>query len=232
MSPESASARREAPLAHHFESYAQQKEASELGVWVFLVTEVMFFGGLFAIYTIYRWAYPAAFAEGSRHLDVELGAINTAVLLSSSLSMALAVRGAQTGKRKLTAALLILTVILGSVFLAIKGFEYHHKFTEGLIPGANFRDPASPGAPAHDLSTSAANGLQLYFMIYFAMTGLHAIHMIIGIVILAGLLVPVLRGRFSPLNYNWVEGAGLYWHFVDVVWIFLFPLLYLLGRHG
>jgi cytochrome c oxidase subunit 3 len=232
VSPDTTTSAREAPLAHHFETYAQQREAAALGIWVFLVTEVMFFGGLFTAYTIYRWAYPAAFAEASRHLNVELGAINTAVLLSSSLSMALAVRGAQTGKSKLTAVLLGLTIILGSVFLAIKGFEYHHKFVEGLIPGPHFRDPASPGAPAHDLSTSAANGLQLFFILYFAMTGLHAIHMIIGIAIIAGLIVPVLRGRFSPLNYNWIEGTGLYWHFVDVVWIFLFPLLYLLGRHG
>jgi cytochrome c oxidase subunit 3 len=232
VSPDSTTAHRDAPLAHHFETYAQQREASALGMWVFLVTEVMFFGGLFTAYTVYRWAYPAAFAEASRQLDVELGAINTAVLLSSSLTMALAVRGAQTGKRRLTAALLWLTIIFGSVFLAIKGFEYHHKFTEGLIPGPSFRDPASPGAPAHDLSTAAANGMQLFFILYFAMTGLHAIHMVIGIVLIAGLSVPVLRGRFSPLNYNWVEGTGLYWHFVDLVWIFLFPLLYLLGRHG
>lgn len=232
MSLNTTTPRTEAPLAHHFESYAQQREAASLGMWVFLATEVMFFGGLFTAYTVYRWAYPAAFAEGSRHLDVQLGAINTAVLLSSSLSMALAVRGAQTGKRTLTAVLLGLTIVFGSVFLAIKGFEYHHKFIEGLIPGAHFRDPASPGAPAHDLSMAAANGLQLFFILYFAMTGLHAIHMIIGIVFIAGLIFPALRGRFSPLNYNWVEGTGLYWHFVDVVWIFLFPLLYLLGRHG
>jgi cytochrome c oxidase subunit III len=218
---------RAAPLEHHFESYEQQREAASLGVWVFLVTEIMFFGGLFAAYIIYRWMYPAAFAAGSRLLDAKLGGINTAVLLTSSLSMALAVRGTQTGRRRLAAALLALTALLGAVFLGIKFVEYHHKFTEGLIPGATFHVPFHVDGQAVPLQ-----GMQLFFLLYFAMTGLHAVHMVIGMALLLGLIVPVWMGRFTPENHNFVEGMGLYWHFVDIVWIFLFPLLYLVGRHG
>lgn len=213
---------RAAGLAHHFESYEQQREAASLGVWVFLATEILFFGGLFAAYTIYRWTYPAAFAEASRHLDVRLGTINTGVLLTSSLSMALAVRATQTGSRKLAAALLVVTAILGAVFLGIKLDEYQHKFAEGLAPGPGFRPPGG----------HALLGIELFYILYFAMTGLHAVHMVIGIALLLGIVVPVLMGRFSPQNHNFVEGTGLYWHFVDIVWIFLFPLLYLVGRHG
>jgi cytochrome c oxidase subunit 3 len=207
--------------AHQFDSYEQQREASSLGVWVFLVTEILFFGGLFAAYTIYRWAYPDAFIAGSRRLDAELGALNTGVLLTSSLTMALAVRSAQVGRSRLAAVLLGLTVVFGAAFLGVKATEYHHKFVEHLIPGAGFQMLGPIAQPA-----------QLFFFLYFAMTGLHAVHMIIGIGVLLALIVPTFRGRFTPENHNFLEGTGLYWHFVDIVWIFLFPLLYLVGRHG
>ena len=188
---------------------------------MFLATEVLFFGALFVGYTVYRWLYPAAFAAGSARLDLVLGAINTAVLLTSSLTMALAVRSAQLGRGKLSALLLVATILLGLAFLGIKYEEYHHKWTEHLIPGPRFH--------MEEIQTSAA---QLFFCLYFGMTGLHALHMIIGIALLLGLLAPVYLGWFGPENHNFVEGLGLYWHFVDIVWIFLFPLLYLVGRHG
>ena len=210
-----------AELAHHFVSYEQQRESATLGMWTFLVTEILFFGGLFAAYIVYRVLYPHVFIEGSRHLDVKLGTINTVILISSSLTMAFAVRSAQLGRGKLSAVLLIATIVLGSVFLGIKFDEYHHKFAEHLIPGPGFR------AASTDPRT-----LQLFFFLYFMMTGLHAVHMIIGIGLLAVVAVLAYRGYFTPQNHNFIEGCGLYWHFVDVVWIFLFPLLYLVGRHG
>lgn len=213
--------RRVPTLAHHFASFEEQRQASSLGVWVFLATEVMFFGALFASYTIYRWLHPAAFAMASRHLDVELGTLNTAVLLTSSLTMALAVRFAQLGRGKLAAGLLGCTIVLGAAFLGIKGYEYHQKLVEHLVPGPSFSgefpDP---------------RGAQLFFCLYFGMTGLHAIHMIVGICLLIGLLVPTYLGWFSAEDHDFIEGTGLYWHFVDIVWIFLFPLLYLVGRHA
>jgi cytochrome c oxidase subunit 3 len=205
-------------LQHHFDDMEQQAEASTLGMWVFLVTEIMFFGGLFTAYLIYRWAYATGFQEASNHLDVIWGAVNTAVLICSSLTMALAVRAAQTGERRATVVLLILTMILGSVFLGVKVVEYTDKFTHHLVPGPHFQFPDPWGAKA-----------QLYFSLYFAMTGLHAIHMIIGLGIMTTITIMAAKGRFSPAYYNPVEITGLYWHFVDLVWIFLFPLLYLIG---
>ena len=210
-----------AAQAHHFDSAEQQREAASLGMWVFLVTEIMFFGGLFAAYTIYRLAYPAAFAAASRHLDVRLGGLNTAVLIASSLTMALAVRGAQQGRRGIVAVFLLSTMALGSVFLGVKMVEYHHKFVEHLVPGPAFRFPGTePGHAA------------MFFCLYFGMTGLHALHMIVGLGVLAVMLEMAWRGRFTPHYHNPIECAGLYWHFVDIIWIFLFPLLYLVGRHG
>jgi cytochrome c oxidase subunit 3 len=205
-------------VAEQFDSLEQQRDASTLGMWVFLVTEVMFFGGLFTAYTVYRWSHPAEFAAASQHLDVVLGTVNTAVLICSSLTMALAVHAAALGRRRGTAAFLALTIVLGAVFLVIKGFEYAHKFHEDLVPGSNFG--------AH-----GGRAVELFFSLYFAMTGLHALHMVIGIVILAILTIKALRGRYTSENHSAVEVTGLYWHFVDVVWIFLFPLLYLIGRH-
>lgn len=205
--------------AHHFDDIEQQHEASWLGMWVFLATEVMFFGGMFLGYTLYRSAYPQAFAGASNHLDIWLGTVNTAVLICSSFTMALAVRAAQLGQRKPVIIFLLLTIVLGTVFLGIKFTEYYAKFAEHLVPGGAFTY-AGPAAAA-----------QIFFSFYFAMTGLHALHMIIGIGLLASLIVKTGRGRFSAGYYTPVELVGLYWHFVDIVWIFLFPLLYLVGRH-
>jgi cytochrome c oxidase subunit III len=210
-----------AGLAHHFDTPAQQREAAALGMWVFLATEIMFFGGLFAAYVVYRGSFGRAFAAASRHLDIALGTTNTAVLIASSLTMALAVRGAQTGRRRSLALFLSLTMVLGSIFLGIKMHEYHHKWVEHLVPGAGF---AFPGAEARHA--------EIFYCLYFGMTGLHALHMIVGIGVLLVMLVLGVRGRFTPGNHNAVECAGLYWHFIDIVWIFLFPLLYLVGRHG
>ena len=206
------------PLAHQFDDLRQQKEASTLGMWAFLITEILFFGGLFAGYAEYRARYPEAFAAGSHHLDVVLGAINTAVLIASSLTMALGVRAAQLGKRKTIVVFLALTVLLGLAFLGIKSVEYTHKFHESLVPGPNFAFDGPPQA-------------QLFFSFYFAMTGMHALHMVIGVVLVSLIAFFAWRGRYSPTYYGPVEVTGLYWHFVDIVWIFLFPLLYLLGRH-
>ena len=210
-----------AALAHHFDDMEQQFEASNLGMWAFLITEIMFFGGLFLGYAIYRSLYPEAFAEASRLLDYRLGAINTAVLICSSLTMVLAVRAAQLGHRRSLIIFLVLTMLLGSVFLGNKGIEYAHKFHEHLIPGPNFGPEPALADPQH---------AQLFFGFYFAMTGLHALHMIIGIGILAVLAVMAWRGRFSSDYFSPVDISGLYWHFVDIVWIFLFPLLYLISR--
>ncbi len=210
-----------APLAPHFESHAQQREAASLGMWIFLATEIMFFGGLFTAYVVYRAAFPEAFAAASQRLDLLLGTTNTAVLILSSLTMALGVRGAQLGRRAAIVTCLGLTMLLGAVFLGIKFYEYGQKVVEHLAPGPAFRFEGAP--PARP---------EIFFCLYFAMTGLHALHMIVGEGVLLVMLVLGARGRFVPDSHNAIECAGLYWHFVDIVWIFLFPLLYLVGRHG
>lgn len=207
-------------LAHQFDDLAQQHEASSLGMWAFLLTEIMFFGGLFVGYTVYRTAYAEAFAEGSQHLDVILGTLNTAILIASSLMMALAVHASQLGRRQLIVRFLLLTMLLGLAFLGIKGYEYGHKYHEGLVPGFAFHYEGPQAQP-----------VQIFFAFYFIMTGLHALHMIIGIGLLTVLAVLAGRGRFSSAYHTPVEIVGLYWHFVDIVWIFLYPLLYLIGRH-
>src|SRR5262245_27825398 len=207
-------------LAHHFDNLEQQHEAGRLGMWIFLITEIMFFCGLFTAYIVYRAAYPGVFAGASHHLDVTLGTINTVVLISSSLTMAMAVYAAQIGKQRMLVANLLFTLVLGLGFLAIKAVEYYDKYAHGLIPGPRFHweDPNVPQA-------------KLFFGIYFMMTGMHALHMIIGAGMLVVLILMARRGRFSPEYHTPVELSGLYWHFVDIVWIFLFPLLYLIGRH-
>ena len=212
--------RRHSALAHHFESLDQQKEAATLGMWVFLVTEVLFFGGLFAGYAIYRSWYPEAFAAASHELDIVLGSVNTVVLITSSLTMALAVHAAQTGERRLVLWLLLATMALGATFLGIKGVEYYHKFAEHHVPG-----PAFSFEPEH------FSHAQIFFSLYFVMTGLHALHMIIGLGIMTVIGIMAWRRQFDSEYYTPVEVAGLYWHFVDIVWIFLFPLLYLIGGH-
>lgn len=209
-----------AKLQHHFESYSQQRESATLGMWMFLVTEIMFFGGLFVVYTLFRFNFPAAARLGSEHLDVTLGALNTAVLIGSSLTMALAVRAAQTARRKPLVGWLLATMALGLVFLGVKVVEYAEKISHHLVPGAHFQVP--PGEPAV---------VEAFFAIYFSMTGLHALHMIVGVGVMTWLLFPAWKGVFNEDYHNPVECAGLYWHFVDIVWIFLFPLLYLLGFH-
>ena len=207
-------------LKHHFDDSAQQLESSTLGMWVFLLTEIMFFGGMFGSYTVYRNLYPAAFASTSHFMNVTLGGINTSVLIGSSLTMALAVRAAQLGAKKALIIFLILTLILGSVFLGIKYLEYHEKWVDHHIPGPGFRY-AEP---------QFFHQAQILFFLYFAMTGMHAMHMIVGVGLLTTLIVMAARNRFNAEWYTPVEMIGLYWHFVDIVWIFLFPLLYLIGH--
>lgn len=206
------------PVAHQFDDREQQKDASTLGMWIFLATEILFFGGMFMGYIVYRWMYPEAFALASQKMDLWLGTINTAVLLSSSLTMALAVRAAQVGSRKGTVVLLAVTMVFGVIFLGIKGLEYYHKFVEHLVPGPGFEFD-----PAH------ASNAQIFFVLYFLMTGIHAIHLLIGIGLTGVIAFMAWRGRFTPDYYSPVEITGLYWHFVDIIWIFLFPLLYLIN---
>jgi len=208
-------------LQHHFETMQQQKEASTLGMWVFLLTEVLFFGGLFMAYLLYRTWYFEAFAAASSSIDIFWGALNTAVLIGSSLTMALGVRAGQTNQRSATVRWLIATIFLGLVFLGVKVYEYADKFEHHHVPGANFISE-SPWAAQE----------QIFFSLYFTMTGLHALHMIVGVAIMAVITWMAHKGRFDSSYYTPVEMAGLYWHFVDLVWIFLFPLLYLVERHN
>ncbi len=209
-----------AALAHQFDSLEQQREATTLAMWIFLVTEILFFGGLFATYMVYRTWYPDAFSAGSHEMLVWAGGVNTTVLITSSLTMALAVHAAQTGERRQLLTFLVLTMILGCVFLGIKAFEYHTGYLEHHVPGAGFR--FAPQYFRH---------AQLFFSLYFVMTGLHALHMIVGLAVMAVMLWWSWRGIITDKYYSPIEISGLYWHFVDIVWIFLFPLLYLVGRH-
>lgn len=210
---------REGELSHQFDDLQQQKECSDLGMWAFLITEVLFFGGLFMAYSLYRWQYPQVFIDGSKMMDMRLGGLNTFVLLTSSLTMVFAVHAGKLGRRQETIKWLIVTMLLGLVFVVVKAFEYHHKWAEHLIPGRTF-DPSLPPQ------------MQIFFSIYFAMTGLHALHMIIGVGLLSVITWMTSRGKFSDTYSNPIEVAGLYWHFVDIVWIFLFPLLYLIGSRS
>ena len=207
-------------LAHQFDDLEQQEEVAALGMWVFLATEVLFFGGLFATYLVYRHWYPEAFTAGSRELLVWAGTTNTAVLITSSLTMALAVEAARMGQRRALMICLVITMALGCVFLGIKAFEYYTEYTEHHVPGPGFQFEAAQLRHA-----------QIFFSLYFVMTGLHAAHMIIGIGVMVVMLWWSYRGIITEAYSNPIEVSGLYWHFVDIVWIFLFPLLYLVGRH-
>jgi cytochrome c oxidase subunit 3 len=232
--PDSVAIKHEAShpaLQHHFENLEQQREAGTLGMWVFLVTEIMFFGGMFFAYTLYRTKFPAAFASASNHLSLPLGAINTAVLIFSSFTMALAVYSVQTGKRRNQVVCLALTILLGLTFLAIKAVEYHDKYVDHLIPGRLIPGRPFDASGVHLLPGAAKQNVEMFYWIYFAMTGMHAVHMVIGVGLLSVILFFAVRGKYGPEYHNPVEISGLYWHFVDIIWIFLFPLLYLLGRH-
>jgi cytochrome c oxidase subunit III len=205
-------------VAHQFDTIEQQREADSLGMWLFLATEVMFFGALFTALAIYRFLYPVGFTEGSHHLNVPLGGVNTGVLLCSSLTVALAVHAAQHGHRRRLVILLLLTMVFGLAFLGIKAYEWYVDFEEGLVPGLNF---TQTGEHAREIA--------LFFTFYFTMTGLHALHMVIGIAVWTVITLMAWRGMFTSEKYMPVEITGLYWHFVDLVWVFLYPMLYLVG---
>ena len=280
-------------LQHQFDDMGQQEESVSIGMWLFLVQEIMFFGGLFTVYLVFRSKYPMAFAAGSNHLDVVMGFVNTLVLIVSSLTMALTVYYAQKGNRSMQMILIVLTMIFGATFLGVKAVEYTDKFNHALVPvtGLNKKvkeshdsahsatqekpcwEHAEGGehtyvnphgefqwtdcslvryAQKNNFLTSAEkigyfsepytdqaspdpnkfrDKVRIYFWIYFVMTGLHALHMVVGLGLMLWLLWTAFKGYYSADYYMPVEMSGLYWHFVDIVWIFLFPLLYLLGRH-
>lgn len=275
-------------LQHQFEDMDQQEESVSIGMWMFLAQEIMFFGGLFTAYLVFRSKYPMAFAAGSNHLDAFWGGLNTIVLIVSSLTMALTVYYAQKGNRNLQVILIVLTMFFGTVFLGVKAIEYTDKYNHGFVPVTGWNkkvkeDPAVEHAEVHAkpcyevahgeehkyvnprgefqwtdcslaklaqdgnyLTTAEKNSyfsngeidankfrdrVRIFFWIYFVMTGLHALHMIVGLGLMTWLLWKAWKGVFKPDYYMPVEMSGLYWHFVDIVWIFLFPLLYLLGRH-
>lgn len=201
------------PLHEQFEALGQQHEADTLGMWVFLGTEILFFGGLIASYLIYRSLYAPAFHIGSGRLDILSGAAMTLTLVASSFTMALSVHAAENGLRRRLTACLAITLLLGLVFLSLKGYEYHHLYQEHLVPGGGFR-----------YEGPYPREVQLFMFYYFALTGLHALHMIIGVVMIVFLITYAVRDTYR--NYT-AEVCGLYWHFVDIVWLFLFPLLYL-----
>jgi cytochrome c oxidase subunit 3 len=208
-------------LQHHFDTLEQQQHASQFGMWVFLVTEVLFFGGLFMAYVLYRTWYHDMFVQASSHLNITWGALNTVVLIGSSLTMALAVRAAQTSAPpKIQVGWILATMVLGSAFLGVKVIEYADKFKHHLVPGPNFVWEGKYPQAA-----------EIFYSLYFCMTGLHALHMIIGLGMMTVIAIMAWKRQFDASWYTPVEVSGLYWHFVDIVWIFLFPLLYLIGYH-
>ena len=245
-------------MQHHFDTPAQQFNASKLGMWIFIATEILMFGGLFCAYTIWRAVDPDIFDQAHHFLNKIMGASNTVVLLFSSLTAALAVRSAQLGKRNETSAYLIVTILCAFVFLFIKYFEYSHKFHLGLLPGHCFGHPMFSGAIQNGeevgtclrIHADAAAGnpmwvraidesgheqllpprANMFFGLYFVMTGLHALHVVIGMSILGWVLYKNVKGEFSKEYFTWVDLGALYWHLVDLVWIYLFPLLYLVGK--
>lgn len=246
-------------LAHHFEDLSQQRASATLGMWAFLATEVMFFGGLIGAYIVYRFTSPDVWGVASKYgLNVWLGSINTVILLTSSLCMAFAVHGGETGDRRRQVRYLLLTLAFGITFMVIKGFEYAEEYREGLVPGPNFsthafdehlpHEPAPAGATAEHASESATTmhtssfltatpaqfvkqRAQMFFIFYFFMTGLHLFHMVIGIGLVLWVTSLARRGRFTPTYHVPLEMVGLYWHFIDIVWVFLYPLLYLVALH-
>ena len=210
-------------LKHHFADLEQQKATSTFGMWLFLVTEIMFFGGMFATYLIYRLSYYNAWVAGSQTMEIQYGTANTAVLICSSLTMVMAVHFAKLGNRKLTTLFLACTLVLGIAFLGLKGVEYHGHWVHHEFPGPSFHFEHQGNYDPRQV--------QMFFSLYFAMTGMHALHMIIGAGLLTWLIIANSRGRFTPEYNSPVEMVGLYWHFVDMIWIYLFPLLYLISHH-
>ena len=227
-------------LHHQFESVKQQADAGNLAMWLFILTEVMFFGGLFTVYMVYRNWYYRAFVAASHQLDWKLGAINSVLLITSSFTMALAVRSAQLRRKSALIMFLIVTFVLGFVFLGIKGTEYKEKWEKHHIPGSHYSlqsflhpstDPVAKAAGDKQLPLDIARKTEVYFSLYFAMTGLHALHMLIGMGIILFMIFRARSDAYTTGNAAYVEYFGLYWHFVDIIWIFLFPLLYLINRH-
>jgi cytochrome c oxidase subunit 3 len=212
-------------LAHQFDTLPQQRESQAVGMWIFLATEVLIFGAMFTGYTSYRAKYSEAFEVASEHLNVLIGAVNTVVLLTSSLTMVLAVHAAQVGRRRTLIRCLVLTALLGTAFMGLKAVEYSLDYRDKLVPNLAF-DPGYWSDQHID-----PGHVQLFLMFYYIMTGLHALHLTVGIGVLVVFTVLAWRNRFPPENYMPVELAGLYWHFIDIVWIFLLPLLYLIGTH-
>ncbi|MFZ0632046.1 MAG: cytochrome c oxidase subunit 3 family protein [Acidobacteriaceae bacterium] len=222
-------------LRHHFENVAQQREAATFGMWLFLLTEIMFFGGMFCAYLIYRnWYYPA-FVAGSHTLHIWAGTLNTTLLIISSFTMAMGVHAAETRQRKPLLRWMVLTMVLGIGFLCVKAYEWHDEWVEHHVPGLNFSpvqfETGTKAYPDDKLPLDMAEKTQVYFSLYFAMTGMHALHMIIGVSLLAFLFVKAWGGAYTSGHVAPIENFGLYWHFVDIVWIFLYPLLYLISRH-
>jgi cytochrome c oxidase subunit 3 len=206
-------------VQEQFDDFPQQRSAAQLGMWIFLATEVLFFGVLFSGYTVFRWLYPADFSAASHHTVIVIGGINTAILLFSSTLMALGVRAAELQNQKQLIWLLLATALFGIIFMILKGVEYYKDWSDQLVPVLNFN--------WHQVNAGHA---EIFFWLYFAMTGLHAIHVTVGICIMLILALLAWRGKFTTGHFTPVEIAGLYWHFVDIVWIFLFPLLYLAGH--
>ena len=205
-------------VGHHWDSADTQFDAARMGIWLFLTTEILFFGGMFCAFFVFRSWYFESFVEAHKHLDWIMGGVNTIVLIFSSLTMALAVRAAQTNQKEKTVRLLAVTILCACIFLVVKYFEYSHKIHEGLLPGGLF---------AAEGFTSSHPGI--FFSVYFMMTGVHGLHVIIGIGLILWILIRARNGEFSQRYYAPVEGVGLYWHLVDLIWIYLFPLLYLVG---
>jgi cytochrome c oxidase subunit III len=208
-----------APVAPQFDDAAQQRDASNLGIWIFLATEILFFGVLFAAYTITRTQHPAAFAAGSRLTDLPLASINTALLLTSSLTMALGVHAAQSGARRAIVGWLSLTVALGVTFLVLKGLEYHVDYVNHLVPTLDF-----------SYSGAQADQVELFFYLYFVITGIHALHVTVGVVVISVIAFMASKNAFSSEYFTPVDVTGLYWHLVDIIWLFVYPLMYLVSR--
>ncbi len=219
--PPSVREREGPPVGHHFNTFVQEHEAAEFGMWLFLLTELMLFGGLLLGYIFYRTAYSTGFAEGSRHLELSFGGPNTIILIVSSLTMVLAIRSAQLGAPRSLFWYLVATAALGTLFMVVKGAEYYKHFVDGMVPALNWTY-AGP----------YANQVQLFFFAYFALTGLHSLHLTIGIVLVVIVAVMARHGEFLAERHVPVEMIGLYWHFIDVVWMFLLALLYLFGFHA